>query len=104
MLSDAATRSLAALGERLKRARLMRNWTQAEAAQKTGLSVSSVKKVEAGSAHITVAAYIALLDVFGLPTAIDALIAPGDDTIGEALANRGRRQRARAETSQEWDL
>ena len=71
LISDAALGSLAALGARLKEARLLRNWTQADAAAKAGLSESSIRKVEAGSPHITVGAYLALLDVLGLPTAFD---------------------------------
>lgn len=106
-LSDAATRSLTGLGARLQRARLLRNWTQAQTAQKAGISASSVKKVEAGSAHLTVAAYVALLDVFGMPTAFDRVLADGDDTLGEALSRSGGRQRARsprAERASEWEL
>ena len=38
LISDAALGSLAALGARLKEARLLRNWTQADAATKAGLS------------------------------------------------------------------
>jgi transcriptional regulator with XRE-family HTH domain len=106
-LSDAAGQSLVGLGARLQRARLLRNWTQAQTAQKAGLSSSSIKKVEAGSAHVTVAAYVALLDVFGLPRAFDRLLADGDDTLGEALARTGGRQRARrprVERASEWEL
>jgi transcriptional regulator with XRE-family HTH domain len=105
-LSDAALRSLTALGLRLQQARLARNWTQAQTAAKAGLSASSVKKVEAGSAHITVAAYLALLDVFGQPSALDRLLAPGDDTLGEALRASDGRQRARPATAaaDEWDV
>jgi transcriptional regulator with XRE-family HTH domain len=106
-LSDAAARSLAAFGARLQRARLRRNWTQAQMAEKAGLSPSSVKKVEAGSAHVTVAAYISLLDVLGLPSALDRVLAAGDDTLGDALARNRERQRARAgsgERGSEWEL
>ncbi len=95
LISDAALGSLAALGVRLKEARLLRNWTQAEIADKAGLSESSIRKVEAGSPHITVGAYLALLDVLGLPTAFDRVIAPGDDTLGEALGRNTLRKRAR---------
>ena len=41
-------------------------------------------------------AYAALLDVFGLPTAFDRVIARGDDTLGEALGRNAMRKRARA--------
>ena len=67
-----------------------------DAAAKAGLSESSIRKVEAGSPHITVGAYLALLDVFGLPTAFDSVIARGDDTLGEALGRNAMRKRARA--------
>jgi transcriptional regulator with XRE-family HTH domain len=99
-------RSLGQLGDRVKQARLLRNWTQTEIAQKTGLSASSIKKVENGSAHITVAAYLALLDVLGLPGAFDRVLAPGDDTLGEALSQAGTRQRARSAqgAADEWEL
>ena len=106
MLSDAAIGSLLALGARLKEARLRRNWTQVLAAEKAGLSESSVKKVEAGSTNITVAAYLALLDIFGLSTALDNVLAEGQDTLGEALARNNPRQRAREpkKAEDEWEF
>lgn len=108
VLSDAALRSLAALGERLREARLRRNWSQAETAQKAGLSEGSIKKVEAGSPRITMAAYASVLDVFGLPSAFDAVLAPGDDVIGEALARNTLRQRAGSTRApagpDEWEI
>ena len=107
VLSDAAIGSLAALGERLKEARLRRNWTQEQTAAKAGLSESSVKKVEAGSPRITVGAYLSLLDVFGLPTAFDRVMAPGQDTLGEALGRSATRQRARQprpSSDDEWEI
>lgn len=110
VISDAAVGSLTALGERLKEARLRRNWTQDQTAQKAGLSESSIKKVEAGSPRIMIAAYLSLLDVFGAPTAFDAVLAPGDDTLGEALARSAIRRRARPEREgtgaleDEWEI
>jgi len=110
LVSDAALGSLSQLGGRMKEARLRRNWTQAQTAEKAGLSESSVKKVEAGSARITVGAYLALLDIFGLATAFDQVMAPGDDTLGDALSRSATRQRARAPSSHnaaeadEWEI
>ena len=108
LISDAALGSLVALGLRLKEARLRRNWTQQQTAEKAGLSESSVKKVEAGSPRITVGAYLSILDVFGLPTAFDRLIAQGDDNLGEALGRHAVRRRARAPggstNDQEWEI
>jgi transcriptional regulator with XRE-family HTH domain len=107
LLSDAVLGSVRALGARLKEARLRRNWTQALAAEKAGLSESSIKKVEGGSERISVAAYLALLDVYGLPRALDNVLANGDDNLGEALSRSDLRQRAsqpRAAGDDDWEL
>ncbi|MEZ5561018.1 MAG: helix-turn-helix transcriptional regulator [Pseudomonadales bacterium] len=112
MVSDAALGALTALGERLREARLRRNWTQEQTATKAGLSESSVKKVEAGSPRIMIGAYLSLLDVFGAPAAFDRVLAAGDDTLGEALSRNALRQRARpardgsaaTAAADEWEL
>ncbi len=109
VLSDAALGSLTQLGRRLKEARLRRNWSQLQTAEKAGLSESSIKKVEAGSPRITVGAYLSLLDVFGMPAALDQVLAPGTDTLGEALARSATRQRAgsprrRVSDDEEWEI
>ncbi len=107
VMSDAALGSLVSLGQRLKEARLRRNWTQDQTAHKAGLSESSVKKVEAGSARITIGAYLSMLDIFGLPTAFDRVIAAGDDAIGDALSRSATRRRAstsRQSAKDEWEI
>jgi transcriptional regulator with XRE-family HTH domain len=110
LVSDAALGSLAQLGARLKEARLRRNRTQAQTAEKAGLSESSVKKVESGTPRITMGAYLSLLDVFGLGTAFDQVVAPGDDTLGEALSRSATRRRAgrpratRQPAQDEWEI
>ena len=108
LISDAALGSLMALGSRLKEARLRRNWTQALAGEKAGLSESSVKKVEGGSSRISVSAYLSLLDVYGMPRAFDRVMAPGEDTLGEALSRSALRRRARSVKHKtgvdEWEI
>ena len=109
VLSDAALGSLTQLGARLKEARLRRNWSQQQTAEKAGLSESSIKKVESGSPRITVGAYLSLLDVFGMPTALDKVLAAGSDTLGEALARSAARRRAGsprkiADSDEEWEI
>lgn len=109
VVSDAALASLRALGERLKEARLRRNWTQEQMAGKAGLSESSVKKVEAGSPRIMMAAFLSVLDVLGAPDALDDVLPPGADTLGEALARHALRRRARPErpsggADEEWEI
>ena len=54
------------------------------------------------------AAYLSLLDVYGAPTALDRVLATGDDTLGEALGRASLRQRARPEresaSADEWEI
>ena len=98
--------SLKGFGARLREARLRRNWTQATAADKAGLSESSIKKAESGSPQISTTAYAALLDLYGLATAWDQLLAAGQDVIGDSMARANGRQRARAPSNSddEWEL
>ena len=98
VVSDAALGALTGLGERLREARLRRNWTQEQLAEKAGLSESSVKKVEAGSSRIMVAAYLSVLDVLGQPTALDRALARS------ALRQRARPERETAAAEDEWEI
>lgn len=57
--------ALAALGERVSRLRLSRNLTQARLAQESGASVSSIKRLEAGS-NTSLDTLLRVLGVLGL--------------------------------------
>jgi len=98
---------LAELGRRLARERLHRNLTQAALAEEAGLSLSTVKRLEAGSSTQFVAV-IRILRVLGLLDNLDALLPEPSISPLDALARRGKqRQRARgsrgaaAETKQQ---
>ena len=97
VLSDAALGSLSQLGGRLKEARLRRNWSQQQTAEKAGLSESSIKKVEGGQPedHRRCLSFAAGC-VSACPTALDRVLSPGSDSLGEALARSATRRRAGA--------
>ena len=91
-----AARQLMALGERLARARKRRRMTQHTLATRAGISIPTLRKLEAGDAGVSLATVLRILQVLGLAAGIDALAA--DDELGRRLQDleqkgppRGRR-------------
>jgi len=89
-------RLLAALGERLRLARLRRKLSNAAVAQRAGISRTTLYKVEAGDAGATMGSYLRVLAVLGLEH--DLQVVAADDKVGRKLqdlalapAARGRR-------------
>ena len=76
-------RLLSQLGERLKLARLRRKLSNAVVAQRSGISRSSLYKVEAGDPGATLGTYLRVMAVLGLEGDINALAA--DDKVGRKL-------------------
>ena len=83
------------LGVHLKTARLRRNLTIAEAAQKIGTSRFVVADAEKGKPSTGIAVYAALLWVYGLIEQLADLTDPGKDEEGMALSRNRERSRAR---------
>lgn len=83
--------ALKKLGSSLKTARLRRNLTIEESAQKIGTSRFAVADAEKGKPSTSVAVYAALLWAYGLIDQLADLAAPDRDEEGTALSlNRGR--------------
>lgn len=82
-------------GVNLKTARLRRNLTVAQAAEKIGTGPRAVADAEKGKPATAVATYLALLWAYGLLPQAEALAAPGRDEVGLALAERRERGRLR---------
>lgn len=82
------------LGSRLKRQRLLRNITQQELAERTLLSLGTIKALEAGKAKLST--LVAVLRELGLLSELEHFIEPPAAS-PLALAERPKsRQRARA--------
>ena len=94
---------LSQLGERLKLARLRRKLSSAIVAQRSGISRTSLYKVEAGDAGATLGTYLRVMAALGLESDFNALAA--DDKVGrklqdlalEAPASTTRRKRTAIE-------
>ena len=89
--SDAAI--LEKLGARLRRHRLLHNITQQDLAQRTLLSVGTVKALEAGRGKL--AALVAIMRELGLLHELEAFLKPPEISPLELAEKKQPRQRAR---------
>jgi len=89
------TRQLTALGERLRAARLRRKLTQAMVAERVGVTLPTLRKLESGDPSSSLATVIRVLQVLGLAQDIDKLAAV--DALGRQLQDSElKRPRRRA--------
>jgi transcriptional regulator with XRE-family HTH domain len=94
----AVEQALKRLGGNLRTARLRRNLTVEEVAQKIGTGRRAIIDAEKGKPSAAVATYAALLWAFNLLGQLDAVADPVQDTEGSALALSRERSRARPGT------
>lgn len=78
-----ARRQIIALGARLRSARLRRKMTQPMLAERVGVSVPTIGKLEEGDPSTSMATMLRVLSVLGLADDIDLLAA--QDTLGRSL-------------------
>lgn len=74
---------LAALGERLRLARLRRRYPTTTVAQRAGISRTTLYKAESGDPGVTLGTYLRILATMGLEGDFNALAA--DDKVGRKL-------------------
>jgi transcriptional regulator with XRE-family HTH domain len=92
-----AERQAAALGQRLRDARLRRRMAATVMAERAGLSRDTLHRLEKGDVSIGLAGFLRVLQVLGLADDIDRLAA--DDALGRKLQDMnqpGPRPRRRA--------
>ena len=87
--------ALKRLGADLRTARLRRNVTLAEVAQKVGASREAIAEAERGKPSTSAAIYAALFWAYGLTDRLAGSADPASDEEGVRLAGRQARRRAR---------
>jgi transcriptional regulator with XRE-family HTH domain len=93
--------ALRRLGDNLRTARVRRNYTIEEAAEKIGTGRRAVMDAEKGKPSTGIAVYVALLWLYDLLGPLDDVADPAKDEQGLILA--AARQRKRARRSQGLD-
>jgi transcriptional regulator with XRE-family HTH domain len=76
-------RQLVALGARLRAARQRRKLTQAMLAERVGVTVPTIRKLEDGAASVSLSVVVRALFVLGLAQDIDRIAA--EDALGRQL-------------------
>jgi transcriptional regulator with XRE-family HTH domain len=89
-----ARRGLAALGQRLKDARLRRRFSSETVSARAGISRATLSKIESGDPSVTMGNYLQVLVVLGLDRDIEGIAS--DDEVGRRLQDAGLPHRERA--------
>lgn len=84
--------SLGALGEHIRRARLRRNLSQEEMAERAGVARKTYASLEAGSSKVSLALLVRVLESLGYPDRLRGLLE--QDQIGDEMASAIGRKRA----------
>jgi transcriptional regulator with XRE-family HTH domain len=100
----AVEQSLKRLGANLRTARLRRNLTIEEVAEKIGTGPWPVSEAEKGKASTSAAVYVALLWAYDLLGQLSDVADPALDEEGLALAATRERARAREKTGLDNDF
>lgn len=87
-------RQLLALGERLRAARSRRNMTQAQLAERVGVSLPTISKLEGGNPTTSMATLVRVLSVLGLDGDLEQLAAL--DPVGRELQDNQMLQPSKA--------
>ena len=80
---SSARRQIEALGARLRTARLRRSMTQEMLADRVGVSIPTISKLEAGDPRTSLATMLRVLGVLGFSADLDSLAA--EDPLGRVL-------------------
>ena len=95
---------LVRLGRHIATARLRRQWRLADLADKAGVHVNTLRKVESGAPGTGIGAFAAALWALGLLEQLAEVARPDRDAEGETLAAARLGERARASNSLDDDF
>lgn len=94
--SFALEEALRVLGSNLKNARLRRRLPQSVVAERAGISLNTLSKIEKGDAGVSIGNVASVLHALGLTDAISSLASSENDPTGLLLEERRLPQRIRS--------
>jgi transcriptional regulator with XRE-family HTH domain len=94
-----ATRALAKLGKDISYARRRRRLSQASLAERSGIAVSTLKRLEKGEPGCSMEQLARVLHVFGEIDRLNGLLDTGADTVGLLMSDEALPQRVRQRRS-----
>ena len=92
--------SIKRLGSDLRYARLRRNLTIAEVAEKIGTGLRAVRDAEHGKPTTSMSIYAALMWTYDLLGQLNDVATPEGDAVGQAMARINGREKSRAATKE----
>lgn len=93
-------KSLLAFGNNLKIARLKRRLPQAVVAERAGISVLTLQKLESGASGVSLGNCAAVLFALGFDTPFSDIASPNNDPLGQRLVEMELPKRARVKKSE----
>lgn len=100
-LPTPAERAMQALGENINLARRRRGMTQQAVADRAGVSLNTVKRLEAGDARMQLHVIARVLHLFGEIDQLSHLLDTSEDDVGLTLADEQLPKRIRPRRSSE---
>ena len=94
-LPQPAKHALAKLAEDLSRARRRRRLTQRSLAERSGVSLATIKRLEGGDGRVAIETLARVLQVLGAVRSLENLLDAGQDELGLILADQSLPQRVR---------
>jgi len=94
-LSLPARRALAKLAEGLSRARRRRRLTQRSLAERSGVGIATIKRLEGGDGRVAIETLVRVLQVLGGLESLEQLVDTGRDELGLLLMDEALPRRVR---------
>ncbi len=94
VMTPQATDRVAQLGQRIRVARIRRNWSVADLASKAGINRNTLTALELGKPGTAIGVCFTVLWALGLEKSVDAVADPDGDFHGKALEASRRPTRA----------
>jgi transcriptional regulator with XRE-family HTH domain len=90
-----AVRALAKLGRDVSLARRRRRLSQASLAERSGIGLNTLRRLEKGEPSCSIEQLARVLHVFGEIVRLERLLDTGDDTVGLLMSDEALPQRVR---------